>query len=171
MEREVDIRQAQLRDVPALAGLLEELFATESEFEADRDVQEAGLRLLLTEPGDSVVFVACRGGALVGMVSLLAQASTALGGRAYVLEDMIVTAAERGGGLGGQLLDHALAHADAAGARRVTLLADADNDGARRFYARRGFTRSGMVVLRRQQPFHRSDDGPPGDDATSPTTT
>jgi GNAT superfamily N-acetyltransferase len=150
MELEVEIARARLGDVPLLAGLLEELFAAESEFEVDRDAQEAALRLLLTDPGDSAIFVARRAGRIVGMVSLLAQVSTALGGRAYVLEDMVVTAVERGRGVGGQLLDHALAHAEATGARRVTLLTDADNDGAHRFYARRGFTRSAMVVLRRR---------------------
>jgi GNAT superfamily N-acetyltransferase len=149
MEPEIDITRARPGDVPLLAALLGELFATEPEFEADRDAQEAGLRLLLAEPGDSAVFVARRAGQVVGMVSLLAQVSTALGGRAYVLEDMIVTAAERDRGVGGRLLDHALAYAEATGARRVTLLTEADNDGAHRFYARRGFTRSEMVVLRR----------------------
>ena len=143
--------RAQLGDVPALAGLLEELFASETEFEADRATQEEALRQLLSDPGDSAVFVARRAGRVVGMVSLLAQVSTVLGGPTYVLEDMVVTLAERDRGVGGQLLDHALAYADATGARRVTLLTDADNDSAHRFYARRGFTRSSMVVLRRQR--------------------
>jgi len=151
MGSQIDITRAQLGDIPVLAGLLEELFAAESEFEADRAAQQAALRLLLAEPGDSAIFVARRAGRVVGMVSLLAQVSTALGGRTYVLEDMVVSAAERGRGVGGRLLDRALAHADATGARRVTLLTDADNDGAHRFYARRGFTRSAMVVLRRQR--------------------
>jgi GNAT superfamily N-acetyltransferase len=147
----IEIAAAELADVPVLAGLLAELFSQESEFEPDRAKQEAGLRLVLGEPGGSVIFVARRAGQIVGMVSLLVQPSTALGARAYTLEDMVVTATERDRGTGGQLLDHALAHADATGARRVTLLADATNDGALRFYARRGFTRSNMVVLRRQR--------------------
>jgi ribosomal protein S18 acetylase RimI-like enzyme len=147
----IEITRASLRDLPRLVALLGELFSTELEFEPNALVQETGLRLLLAEPADNFVFVARRDGQVVGMVSLLAQISTALGGRTYVLEDMIVTAAERDRGVGQQLLDHALAHADASDARRVTLLTDANNEGARRFYAQRGFTHSTMVVLRRER--------------------
>lgn len=150
MEAGIEIAAAELRDLPQLVGLLEELFASEVEFEPDRAAHEAGLRLLFAQPCGSIVFVARRDGRAVAMVSLLAQVSTALGGLAYVLEDMVVTRAERGSGIGGRLLDHALAYADAAGARRVTLLTDPDNAGAARFYGRRGFGRSTMVVLRRQ---------------------
>ena len=150
MEGELQIARACLADVPALAGLLEELFAIEREFEPDRAAHEAGLRLLLTRPGESVIFVARREETVVGMVSLHSQPSTALGGEAFMLEDMIVTESERGRGVGGLLLDHALAHADRAAGRRVNLLADPGNDGALRFYARRGFRPSSMVVLRRE---------------------
>lgn len=149
MEPGIEIAAAEPADVPVLAYLLGELFRQETEFEPDRALQEAGLRLVLAEPGDSVIFVARRAGQIVGMVSLLAHPTTALGGPAFTLEDMIVTAAERDRGIGGQLLDHALAYADAAGARRVTLLADPGNERAARFYARRGFTRSELLVLRR----------------------
>jgi hypothetical protein len=62
VDDEFDITRAEQDDVPLLAGLLAELFATEPEFTADRALQEAGLRLLLSEPGDSVVFVARRAG-------------------------------------------------------------------------------------------------------------
>jgi ribosomal protein S18 acetylase RimI-like enzyme len=54
----------------------------------------------------------------------------------------------RGRGLGSALLLQALAHARAQGCRRITLLTDGTNEAARRFYARHGFTASGMVPLR-----------------------
>jgi predicted N-acetyltransferase YhbS len=149
---DVEIGPAQLADLPFLTRLLEELFELEPEFEVDPSRQEAGLRQLLEEPGASVVFVARRSGEVIGMVSLLAQVSTALGGRCYVLEDMIVTAAERNSGAGGMLLDHALRFAEKQGGLRVTLLADPCNQAALRFYARHGFTSSSMVVLRRTAP-------------------
>ena len=59
-----------------------------------------------------------------------------------------VTPAARGRGVGGCLLEAAIAHARASGCRRLTLLTDADNAGAQRFYRRRGFVASPMLPFR-----------------------
>jgi ribosomal protein S18 acetylase RimI-like enzyme len=61
---------------------------------------------------------------------------------------MVVLAETRGAGVGGALLDAALAHAARRGCRRVTLLTDADNVAAQRFYQRRGFQHSPMIPMR-----------------------
>jgi ribosomal protein S18 acetylase RimI-like enzyme len=82
------------------------------------------------------------------MVNLLYTVSTALGARVALLEDMVVAPQARGRGLGSALLTHAIAHARSQGCRRITLLTDGVNDSAQRFYARHGFTGSGMVPMR-----------------------
>ena len=82
------------------------------------------------------------------MVSLLWTVSTATGSIAALLEDMVVRPDRRGAGVGSMLVEEALQVARAAGATRITLLTDADNDGARRLYERHGFVRSSMAVMR-----------------------
>jgi ribosomal protein S18 acetylase RimI-like enzyme len=61
---------------------------------------------------------------------------------------MIVHPETRGRGLGRALLDAAIRSAREAGCLRITLLTDATNATAMRFYGATGFTRSAMVPLR-----------------------
>lgn len=82
------------------------------------------------------------------MVNLLYTISTALGERVAILEDMVVSPSARSLGLGSALLEHAIDHARRQGCRRITLLTDAHNLDAQRFYARHGFARSSMLPMR-----------------------
>jgi len=142
------IEPATSADIPELNELLAILFTQEAEFQPDLEAQRRGLELILADPGIGSILVARREGRVVGMVNLLYTVSTALGARVALLEDMVVLPAERNGGTGSQLLQAAIAHAGAAGCRRITLLTDTDNLDARRFYQRHGFTDSPMVPLR-----------------------
>ncbi len=135
-------------DIPALCGLLGELFAQESEFTPDAEAQRRGIARVLADPDAGTVLVAVEDEKVVGMVSLLYTTSTALGAPVALLEDMVVTPAARGRGIGTMLLQGAYQAARMHGCRRITLLTDADNAAAQRFYARHGFQRSPMVPLR-----------------------
>lgn len=143
------IDQARPEDIPDLCALLSVLFSQEAEFRPDRDAQSAGLSRIIGNAGVGAVLVARRDDRLVGMVSLLFTVSTALGGRVALLEDMVVSPAERGRGVGTRLLNEALSLARDQACRRVTLLTDGTNDLAMAFYARQGFVVSGMVPMRR----------------------
>jgi GNAT superfamily N-acetyltransferase len=94
------------------------------------------------------ILVAHENDALVGMVNLLFTESTALGSRVALLEDMIVLPAARGKGIGTMLMQAAFQAARAEGCKRITLLTDAKNAAAQRFYARHGFGRSSMIPMR-----------------------
>jgi GNAT superfamily N-acetyltransferase len=144
----MNLRPATSADLPALVDLLCVLFTQEAEFEPDRAAQARGLVAILDVPAVGAILVAEETDVLLGMVSLLWTVSTALGARAGLLEDMVVAPAARGRGVGGRLLEAAIAHARAAGCRRLTLLTDADNAGAQRFYRRRGFVASPMLPFR-----------------------
>ncbi|MDD3529142.1 MAG: GNAT family N-acetyltransferase [Gallionellaceae bacterium] len=137
-------------DLPALADLLAELFSLESDFVPDRAKQLAGLRLILDHPELGRLFVLRVDGAVAGMANALITMSTVEGGRVVILEDVIVSAGLRGGGLGRRLVEHVLAWARDQGMTRVTLLADRNNPAALAFYARLGFQPSAMRVLRRR---------------------
>lgn len=142
------INAATHADVQQLNDLLSLLFTQEADFKPDAEKQQRGLRLILDSPQAGIIFAAREGGAVIGMVSLLFTISTAEGGPACWLEDMVVGPEHRGSGLGSRLLEHAVAHARANGFSRITLLTDKMNAGAIRFYQRQGFTPSAMTALR-----------------------
>lgn len=124
------------------------LFAQEADFQPDTPSSRA-LRMILEDEAVGWIFCAVAGPMVVGMVSPPLSSSTAEGGRAAWLEDMIVHPDRQGEGIGVRLLNHALEEAKGAGCTRVTLLTDADNHAAQRFYRRAGFTASRMVPFRR----------------------
>jgi GNAT superfamily N-acetyltransferase len=141
---------ATAEDFPHLADLLAELFTLESDFAPERDKQLRGLRLILDEPALGKLFVLRIDGEVAGMANALITVSTAEGGKVLLLEDVIVSRAHRGGGLGRKLVEHVLAWAKQQGMTRVTLLADRDNHSALDFYRKLGFEGSHMTVLRKR---------------------
>lgn len=114
----------------------------------DAERQARGLRLIVERPEVGRIYCATDGYNIVGMVSILFTVSTAEGGRAAWLEDMVVHSSLRGQGIGERLLHEAIGGARAAGCSRITLLTDATNSSAMRFYGRAGFVRSQMVPFR-----------------------
>ncbi|MBI1175275.1 MAG: GNAT family N-acetyltransferase [Sideroxydans sp.] len=142
------IEAATLDDIPQLCELLQVLFAQEREFQPDAARQAAGLREIIEHPDAGQILLLREGGEVVAMVGLLYTVSTARGGRVAMLEDMVVRPGRRGSGAGSALLQAAIAHAQAAGCSRITLLTDQDNETAIRFYRRHGFEVSGMLPLR-----------------------
>ena len=139
---------ATCEDIPALCGLLKDLFTQEAEFQPDTAAQQRGLNAILSDPALGEILVARQNGQIVGMVNVLYSISTALGARVALLEDMVVAPAMRGSGLGSQLLAAAIKHAKQRGCLRITLLTDADNYAAQAFYQKQGFEKSSMIPLR-----------------------
>ena len=136
-------------DLPALADLLHELFTLESDFKPERAKQIAGLKLILDTPAIGQLFVLRVDGEVAGMANALITVSTAQGTRVLLLEDVIVGARNRGGGLGRRLVEHVCTWAKDQGMARVTLLADKDNSPALAFYEQLGFEESAMLVRRK----------------------
>ncbi|GAB5604277.1 N-acetyltransferase family protein [Sideroxyarcus sp. TK5] len=145
-----EIGFATAADLPYMADLLAELFTLESDFKPDREKQISGLRTILDEPELGKLFVLRVDGKVAGMANALFTISTAEGGRALLLEDVIVSREYRGGGLGRQLVEHVLHWAKLRGIVRITLLADRNNQPALDFYRKLGFGDSNMTVLRRK---------------------
>ncbi len=85
-----------------MGALLSELFALEADFAGacDTDKQKAGLELILNHPDRGVLLLLKRDVKVVGMVNLAFGFSTFEGGPVIMLEDFIVSAAERGRGSG-----------------------------------------------------------------------
>jgi N-acetylglutamate synthase-like GNAT family acetyltransferase len=144
----VTIRNAVRGDIPELADLLGELFTLEREFSPDRTSQIRGL-IMLFDRGDAVrIMTAEREGRIIGLGVLHYTVSTYLGAKVAVLEDVVVTAGERGKGTGSRLMAGIIEQARADGVSRITLLTDHDNSAAQSFYESFGFVRSTMVPHR-----------------------
>jgi GNAT superfamily N-acetyltransferase len=135
-------------DLPQLVELLGLLFAQEVEFTPNSAKQERALRMILADPRVGRIYVARDAGKVLAMLSVLESVSTAEGGRAGLLEDMVVRPELRGQGIGARLLEYAVEQSRAAGLLRLTLLTDSDNERARGLYAEAGFQFSPMRPMR-----------------------
>lgn len=143
------IEVAQISDIPALCTLLDSLFTQETEFKSDHNAQVRGLASVIESDEVGDILVVRENGDVIAMVNILYTVSTALGTRVGLLEDMIVSKAGRGSGIGSKLLEKAVEFARDKGCQRITLLTDHDNEGAHRFYQKHGFGLSTMVAFRK----------------------
>lgn len=146
--RAIRVRPAASGDINRLCELLGELFSQEAEFSPEPARQRRALRSIIDTPDCGTILVALDEHEVLGMVLLLYTVSTALGGRVALLEDMIVTAAARGDGVGRQLITAATRVAREQGCLRITLLTDNSNHRAQGFYRDAGFRTSEMRPLR-----------------------
>jgi GNAT superfamily N-acetyltransferase len=151
VEVKVAVRAARVNDVPAMAGLLAELFAVETEFAIDRPRQERALRMIIERPSAVAWVAEAPGGQVVGMVTAQTVVSTAEGGESAWVEDVIVRHDWRRRGVGRKLIEQVESWCRGRGITRMQLLADATNEDAMAFYARRQqqWMRTRMVAFRR----------------------
>lgn len=151
MPQTVMVRAATPEDLPAMVGLLGELFAIEADFAPDPQAQRRGLALMLEDPATRRVLVAQAGQAVVGLCSVQMLVSTAKGGLVGLVEDVVVAEAWRGQGIGAMLMRGLDELARELGLLRLQLLADTNNTPALEFYQGRGWSRTQLICLRRQQ--------------------
>jgi len=138
-----------MADMDSMIALLRLLFAIEADFCFDANKQRRGLAMLLAAPDRARIQVAETDGQVVGMCCGQVLISTAEGGPALVVEDVVVQEDWRKHGLGRRLLA-ALEHwAAAQGIRRLQLLADRNNAPAMQFYGRLGWRGTELLCLRR----------------------
>ncbi len=131
----ITIEHAKLSDINVLVELLNVLFSIEQDFSPNETAQRDGLTLLLNSPNQGQIFVARHPQeGIVGMVSAQLVISTAVGAPSAWIEDMVVREPFRGQGLGKALLEKAQVWSKEKGAKRVQLVADADNAPALNYY-------------------------------------
>jgi GNAT superfamily N-acetyltransferase len=139
---------ARREDLPQLTELLGRLLAQEADFTPDAEKQRQALREILSDASIGRIYVMREGAAVIAMASLLYTVSTAEGGKAAWLEDVVVRADRRGRGIGRTLLEHVAAQAHAEGVLRITLLTDPGNEPAHALYGGLGFRFSAMRPMR-----------------------
>ena len=136
-----------MEDLERLVGLLDLLFTIEADFRPDPARQQQGLALLLDDERARVL-VAERADGVVGMCTGQLVVSTAEGGPALLVEDVVVDANHRGRGVGRALLAALADWASSRGVRRLQLLADGNNGPALAFYDRLGWLATALVCRR-----------------------
>lgn len=145
----IRVEDARAEDIPALVALLAELFSLEQDFNPDRSRQAQGLQLLIANPSNAAVKIARnQEGRAIGMVSAQLVISTAQGTPSAWVEDMIVSAAYRGSGVGRALLESVLAWAKGKGASRAQLLVDTENNPALAYYHHLGWEKTQLQARR-----------------------
>ncbi|MBA4357059.1 MAG: GNAT family N-acetyltransferase [Humidesulfovibrio sp.] len=146
------IREARTGDLDSLVELLGLLFALEADFAVDAARQKAGLELLLKPGQPRLVLVAEGAQSVLGLATAQLVVSTAQGGPALLVEDVVVRPEARGQGIGRALLSRIEAWGTGLGATRLQLLADMGNIPALAFYHACGFSSTNLVCLRRTLP-------------------
>lgn len=142
------IRRAQPEDIPGLISLLRLLFSIEEDFTFDAEKQHKGLSLLLQQQS-SAIYLAKRDGETVGMITGQLLISTAEGGPALLVEDLVVSPDYRKKNIARTLIEHLSVWAKGKGANRMQLLADVNNIEALHFYEKCNWNRTQLTCLRK----------------------
>jgi GNAT superfamily N-acetyltransferase len=158
-----EVHRAGLDDEAALLGLIREFYVVDQHDYDERRVSTA-LRPLLEDDALGQVWLLAGPDGPVGYAIVTWTWSLESGGRDSILDELYVRTP--GAGLGGALLEHAIAEAEAYGARALFLETEAPNARARRFYAEHGLMAEDSVWM--SMPLPRDGSGPA--DGSRPAT-
>lgn len=142
---ELDLRRAGADDLDALCRL----FAGYLRF-YEKPVDAARVRDFLSArmaAGESVVFIARRGGEAVGFVQLYPAWSSLSQARTWLLNDLFVDPAARGGGVARALMQAARRLGADTGAVELMLQTARTNATARRLYESLGWQRDDEFLV------------------------
>jgi GNAT superfamily N-acetyltransferase len=142
------VRQAVPADLDEVANLFDQYRRFQGQ-PADLPACRAFLHARF-DHGDSVLFLASRGGRGVGLAQLYPSYSSTALARVFILNDLFVAAAERRGGVASALLAAVESYAWSFGACRVSLNVAQSNLSAQALYRARGWVQDDAFFM-----FHR----------------
>lgn len=156
---ELILRGATPADAPAISRLATDSFIAKfgelysaknlAAFLAE-NLSESAIAAELVNP-DRLYRLAERDGAMVGYCKLgltCGFPDHARGNRVLELKQLYTAAAVTGGGIGGALMDWAMAEFAARGADEVQISVYSENPGAHRFYQRYGFEKIADITFK-----------------------
>lgn len=140
---DLEIRRTTAADLPAVVAMLaDDPLGAQRESPDDLDPYLAALERLDADPNQHVV-VAVRDSRVVGTLQLtIVPGLSRRGATRSIIEGVRIHAAERGSGLGTQLIEWAIDESRRQGCRLVQLTSDKTRTDAHRFYERLGFSSS-----------------------------
>jgi GNAT superfamily N-acetyltransferase len=143
-----DIRPATPADVPVLLTLVEEYWKFEEIEGFDPERIGAVLRRALADERLGRAWIAHDGEAPAGYLFIVFVFSIEHGGLTAEIDEFFVAPEHRGHAVGAQLLAAAETACRAAGCTNITLQLGRENESARRFYRRKGYSeRRGYELL------------------------
>lgn len=139
---DIFIREASEEDIPAVLSLYSSAGITD---DAAFSIEEAREHLKVFRRYPSFrVFVAVIDASIVGTYELLIMDNLAKRGkRSGIVEDVAVSPAHQGRGIGRALMEHAREQCRQAGCYKFTLSSNLKREEAHRFYDALGFERHG----------------------------
>lgn len=140
---DLEIRPVTAEDIPAVVGMLaDDPLGARRESPDDLTPYYTALDRLAADPNQHLV-VAVREGQVVGTLQLtIVPGLSRKGSTRSIIEGVRVHAAERGSGLGTQLIEWAIDTSRRENCQLVQLTSDVTRTEAHRFYERLGFTPS-----------------------------
>ncbi|MGW8950527.1 GNAT family N-acetyltransferase [Streptomyces sp. NPDC055709] len=140
---DLQIRPASPADIPAIVAMLaDDPLGTRRESPDDLTPYTAAFDRLAEDPNQHLV-VAEREGRIVGTLQLtVIPGLSRRGATRAVIEGVRIHADERGGGLGGRLIEWAVDESRRRDCQLVQLTSDVSRTDAHRFYERLGFEAS-----------------------------
>lgn len=141
----MDVRTAQLDDVPALLAMMRDFNRSEG-IARSQDTGEAALRHLLRSSDLGLVGVATLDAVAVAYFVICFSFDLEWSGRDAFLTELYVAPSQRGRGAGSRLLAEAERLARGQGVRALHLAVRPENASALRVYRTAGFADSGRVL-------------------------
>ncbi|MFE6737330.1 GNAT family N-acetyltransferase [Streptomyces tubercidicus] len=140
---DIEIRRATESDLPAIVAMLaDDPLGAARESPDDLAPYRAAFEALDSDPQQHLV-VAVRAGQTIGTLQLtVIPGLSRRGATRSVIEGVRIHRDERGGGLGTQLIEWAVAESRTLGCQMAQLTSDATRIDAHRFYERLGFEAS-----------------------------
>jgi len=142
----VEITEAEEKDIKAMNKLLEQLFSLEKDFEYDEEKQTIAFKMLMHN-SDATIVVAKFHGLVVGLSTMQQVISTASGGISGVIEDVVVQKTYRKLGIGSRMIDYLSDIAKEKSYKRLQLVADKNNAKALHFYMKKGWKTTNLQVM------------------------
>lgn len=144
----VTIREACIRDAPAVVRLIRELAESSGE---SSPVTEAYVAEYLSSP-TSTILLAEAGRQVIGLLSYSLRPDLYHGASTGLIEELVVQEAERGKGVGNRLMEELMARLTALECAEVSVTTLPDNVEAIKFYRRHGLTDEAVYLERHLGP-------------------
>ena len=146
-ETSIQVRQATVLDLDLLVSLFD---AYRIFYRQDSDPEGARSFLLARfEHNQSIIFIAFDGTRAIGFTQLYPLFSSTFLARIFLLNDLFVTPAARGKGVGAALLRMAADYGRRVGATRLTLSTEVSNAMAQALYESLGWKRDNVFCVYR----------------------
>jgi len=144
--RDVTVRLAETRDVPALSALMREFYA-ESNFPLTDDAASRAFLALIGDPDLGRAWVIDHDGEAAGFAVLTTAFSMEYGGLRGFVDDLFVVPSQRGKGLATAALAEIRRVCVTLGVRALLVETSDADDAARRVYRAAGFVDSGHMIM------------------------